>query len=38
MAEEIVLFGGQLGTQSVRVWLEDRGGGIAHADPGCAGR
>ena len=29
MAEEIVLFGGQLGTQSVRVWLEDRGGGIA---------
>ena len=24
MAEEIVLFGGQLGTQSVRVWLERR--------------
>ena len=29
MAEEIVLFGGRLGTQSVRVWLEDRGGRIA---------
>jgi len=29
MTEEIVLFGGQLGTQSVRVWLERRAGGIA---------
>ena len=26
--DEIVLFGGRLGTQSVRVWLECRGGGI----------
>ena len=26
--DEIVLFGGRLGTQSVRVWLERRGGGI----------
>ena len=29
MAEEIVLFGGRLGTQTVRVWLERRPGGIA---------
>jgi hypothetical protein len=28
-SHEIVLFSGTLGTQSVRVWLEDRGGGIA---------
>ncbi len=28
MTDEIVLFGGQLGTQSVRVWLERRGDGI----------
>ena len=29
MTREIVLFDGRLGTQSVRVWLESRGGGIA---------
>ena len=29
MTCEIVLFGGSLGTQSVRVWLERRDGGIA---------